>query len=312
MFNSVLKFAKDTRENLTPLLTTSVFLEEGVLTPDEFVSAGDVLVTNSPSWQWVGASSADNAKNYFPNDKQYLVCKGCACYQRVRELDNSMKVDNMVSSKSSHRIGSGPSKTLHARESSENFDWCAPSMAPFKSSFSPSAGTSGTGAGTGGAIDCGDDDDDEFEVINTEDAAACSNFSIGTHEQQEWEQQGGENVPPSDVDEYADMEDDSLALDEATAPPTALGTAGSSGHAPGLGHANNVKSAIKVTERRARRYDCFLSYDKYYRTPRIWLYGHDEIGSPLSAMQMYQVRVTLCLHVSIPPCFFSLVDPSFH
>jgi hypothetical protein len=186
-------------------------------------------------------------------------------------------------------------------------------MAPLKSSFGPSAGTSGTGAGTGGAIDCGDDDDDEFEVINTEDAAACSNFSIGTHEQQEWEQQGGENVPPSDVDDqYADMEDDSLALDEATAPPTALGTAGSSGHAPGLGHANNVKSAIKVTERRARRYDCFLSYDKYYRTPRIWLYGHDEIGSPLSAMQMYQVRVTLCLHVSIPPCFFSLVDPSFH
>lgn len=26
-----------------------------------------------------------------------------------------------------------------------------------------------------------------------------------------------------------------------------------------------------------RTYDCFISYDKYYQTPRMWLLGYDEV-----------------------------------
>ena len=27
-----------------------------------------------------------------------------------------------------------------------------------------------------------------------------------------------------------------------------------------------------------RTYDCFISYDKHYQTPRFWLLGYDEVG----------------------------------
>lgn len=35
-----------------------------------------------------------------------------------------------------------------------------------------------------------------------------------------------------------------------------------------------------------RSYDVVITYDKYYRTPRIWLYGWSETGSPLSAKEV--------------------------
>ena len=39
-------------EYLTPVLAASQFLEKGVLTPDEFVAAGDQLVFSCPTWSW--------------------------------------------------------------------------------------------------------------------------------------------------------------------------------------------------------------------------------------------------------------------
>jgi ubiquitin-like-conjugating enzyme ATG3 len=29
-----------------------------------------------------------------------------------------------------------------------------------------------------------------------------------------------------------------------------------------------------------RTYDCFITYDKYYQTPRMWLSGYDEVRPP--------------------------------
>lgn len=35
-----------------------------------------------------------------------------------------------------------------------------------------------------------------------------------------------------------------------------------------------------------RSYDVLITYDKYYRTPRVWLYGWSETGSPLGAREV--------------------------
>lgn len=29
---------------------------------------------------------------------------------------------------------------------------------------------------------------------------------------------------------------------------------------------------------RSRSYDIHITYDKYYRTPRVWLFGYDEVS----------------------------------
>ena len=57
------------REWATPTLKDSAFLERGVLTPEEFVRAGDELVYKCPTWQWA-SGDAKKIKKYLPKDKQ--------------------------------------------------------------------------------------------------------------------------------------------------------------------------------------------------------------------------------------------------
>lgn len=37
-----------------------------------------------------------------------------------------------------------------------------------------------------------------------------------------------------------------------------------------------------------RTYDLYITYDKYYRTPRIWLFGWSERGTPLGGKEVWQ------------------------
>lgn len=39
---------------------------------------------------------------------------------------------------------------------------------------------------------------------------------------------------------------------------------------------------------RTRTYDLSITYDKYYQTPRLWLFGYDEQGQPLRPDQVYE------------------------
>ena len=48
----MLSLAKRIRETVTPARRTSAFLTRGVLTPEEFVEAGEQLVFKCPTWTW--------------------------------------------------------------------------------------------------------------------------------------------------------------------------------------------------------------------------------------------------------------------
>jgi len=218
LFSDVIRLAKDTREFLTPLATSSAFTSEGVLTAEEFVAAGDMLVSTCPTWTW--GTPKDGEKSYLPEGKQYLVTKSVPSYLRVSDLNKATNVDTMI----------------------DAGEWVAPS---FK-------------------VDTNSDniDNQEFDIIG--------NSSSSNTEGTEKEEEDNKN------DEYADMEDDSLALDNATANAD-TGTGGS-----------NTMKAHRNSIVKARRYDIYLTYDKYYRTPRIWLYGYDESGSPLSSNQVFE------------------------
>lgn len=70
------------RQSIMPVLRTSEFMEKGVLTPDEFVAAGNQLISAQRVWRW-GSGAAECRKSYLPPDMQYLVLSGAPCTARV-------------------------------------------------------------------------------------------------------------------------------------------------------------------------------------------------------------------------------------
>ena len=78
-------YFRQAREWATPTLKSSAFLDRGVLTPEEFVQAGDELVYRCPTWQW--ESSTKPSKSYLPTDKQYLITRNVPCPTRCRTLE---------------------------------------------------------------------------------------------------------------------------------------------------------------------------------------------------------------------------------
>ena len=53
-----------------------------MVTPEEFVVAGDYLVEQCPTWSWQGGDAS--AKSYLPEDKQFLVTRNVPCLKRAR------------------------------------------------------------------------------------------------------------------------------------------------------------------------------------------------------------------------------------
>ena len=87
-------YLRSVREWASPTRTTSAFLEKGVLTPEEFVQAGDELVYRCPTWSWEGVSTGmdpTKVKKHLPEDKQYLITRGVPC--QTRSLDQEVTLE---------------------------------------------------------------------------------------------------------------------------------------------------------------------------------------------------------------------------
>jgi len=84
--NQVKSIFHSLRETVTPILTASKFREEGVLTPAEFVAAGDLLVYKCSTWAWEKGDPS-KIRSYLPPDKQFLSTKNVPCFKRVRNLE---------------------------------------------------------------------------------------------------------------------------------------------------------------------------------------------------------------------------------
>ena len=69
-----------------------------------------------------------------------------------------------------------------------------------------------------------------------------------------------------------------------------------------------------------RTYDLHITYDNYYRTPRLWLIGYDENNKPLTIEQMYddisedhaKKTVTFENHPHIPGTLMASIHPCRH
>jgi ubiquitin-like-conjugating enzyme ATG3 len=90
--SSLLGSFRTAREWATPTLKQSAFLDKGVLTPEEFVIAGDELVYKCPTWAWE-AGDDSKRKSYLPPDKQYLVTRNVPCQTRVSSMESEMVME---------------------------------------------------------------------------------------------------------------------------------------------------------------------------------------------------------------------------
>jgi ubiquitin-like-conjugating enzyme ATG3 len=231
---NAVRLFRTTREWMAPVLTQSAFNDRGVMTPEEFVRAGDHLIACCPSWQWCEGEET-KLRDYLPKRKQFLATRGVPSYQRVSSLSgatiNNELIDGDIEGGWESPMILNPQVNQENNRNNDKLD---------------------------GAVD----------------------------------------NKKQDQDEYFDLEDENLVLDDTV---------------------QNIHSTSKteISVLHSRRYDISITYDKYYQTPRIWLFGYDENGSPLSpdevfedVMQDYAKRTVTIdphphmskMHASIHPC----------
>lgn len=77
----------------------STFYQDGKLTPEEFVAAGDLLHRQCPTWEWQ-SGDPKKALSFLPPDKQFLLARNIPCRKRARDAanSNSLVVDSGSSS----------------------------------------------------------------------------------------------------------------------------------------------------------------------------------------------------------------------
>ncbi|BGP26822.1 autophagy-related protein 3 [Rhodotorula toruloides] len=239
------------RDYLAPVLRESKFKETGRITPDEFVAAGDFLVYKFPTWQWE-AGETGKARDFLPKDKQYLISRNVPCLRRVSQLGQQGGTTDEYAETLMHFTAELDEGEVAAGDAGD--EW----VATHTSAKDPHS--------TNEIPVIGDIPDVDVPSVGSSSHAVdgityhLADTSIHADE-----------IP--NLDDIPDMDDEDaigggLVEEDDDAAVEVEQVKKESGS-----RSDNI---IQV-----RTYDCMITYDKYYQTPRMWLLGYNEQKHPL-------------------------------
>ncbi|RKO93207.1 autophagocytosis associated protein [Blyttiomyces helicus] len=239
-YNTLHALFHSAREYLNPILKNSKFAETGVLTPEEFVLAGDFLVYKCPTWSWASGEPSKR-RDYLPADKQYLITRNVPCLRRVRAMEYAEEDLEQLLDEGGDTGGAWvATHGERGAEGAEAFDMDEPDE-------------SGDDASKGEGAKVGD-----LEGRLAAMSAAGQEGGTGAGDSEE-------DAP--DMDDIPDMDAELVgAIDEEEDPAAD----------------DSQRCALP------RTYDMSITYDKYYQTPRVWLFGYDEQRHPLTSPQIFE------------------------
>lgn len=140
--------------------------------------------------------------------------------------------------------------------------------------------TANNGAAAEGAEELRDVDDIVGADASGEGGFSFGDDSVGGITLQEDFIGGGSALP-----DFGDLD---AQLAEADPALVSGGPAGTSASSSAAAAGYLVADAPDAHVVRTRTYDLSITYDKYYQTPRLWLFGYDERGEPLKPEQVYE------------------------
>lgn len=88
------------------------------------------------------------------------------------------------------------------------------------------------------------------------------------------------SAPTEGLPDFSDLDAQLAEEDPASATDTPAFGASAAGYV--------VAEAPDANIVKTRTYDLTITYDKYYQTPRLWLFGYDESGAPLTPDQVFE------------------------
>jgi len=299
---------KSVAEYVTPVSDKTQFKEKGVLTPEEFVKAGDQLVYKCPTWQWESGES-NKRWNFLPENKQFLVTRNVPCLKRV----SSLKMD-----KNENVVENGEWLEMQENENQNKIEQIEDIDTDNRGNAKQNDNNKKANDNKN-VNDKNTYDNNKAPLINIVEHTA---FEDKNNENKQNQDEVSEDESFEEIPDIESFNDENIV--KKTKPTNKVNDNKDNNKDATNKNSNNNndnndnnkntnnnnanknnnkidksteendnKNFISVKQEednivKTRTYDISITFDKYYQVPRVWLRGYDENANPLTASQIFE------------------------